>query len=138
VSFYTPSAGFALTPSPLTPLDFRDHEGLSQIEGIRSRSSKPSATSDGHLVSPEQGRRLTTTSPGAPHSDLGQNPPFNGVCRPAVIVYKVAKGPNLAKSKDIVRISYGEGHQKRTRMKISGRRNKVRDGSHYSLRASST
>lgn len=127
VLFRAPYADSTLTPSPLTTLDIGDHEELSHVEGTQTRSSRPSTMSKDDTVIPGQGRALITPSPSAPHSDLGQNPPFSGACRPTVIVYKVARGPNLAKSKDVVRISYGEGHQKRTRMKFPGRRIKRGD-----------
>ncbi|KAI9459125.1 hypothetical protein BJY52DRAFT_1266399 [Lactarius psammicola] len=128
VPFYTPSVDLTLTPSLLTPLDFGDHEELSHVEGTQTHTSKPSTASESKedTVVPRQSCTLITP-PSAPHSDLGQNPPFSGACRPSVIVYKVARGPNLARSRDVVRISYGEGHQKRTRMKFSGRRNKRGD-----------
>ncbi|KAF8270586.1 hypothetical protein EI94DRAFT_737423 [Lactarius quietus] len=126
VPFYAPTADLILTASPLTPLDFGDHEKSNHVEGTQTHS-KPSATTNDDRVIPRQGCSLTTLSPSAPHPDLGQNPPVSGACRPSVIVYKVAKGPNFAKSKDVIRISYGEGCQKRTRMKHSGRRSKRGD-----------
>ncbi|KAH8998048.1 hypothetical protein EDB92DRAFT_1321408 [Lactarius akahatsu] len=126
-----PPADLTLTPSPLPPLDFGELGGSSYAEG--TRPSKSSTTSKDDTVVPKRGCILIAPTPNAPHPDLDQNPPFSGACRPSVIVYKVARGPNLARSKDIVRISYGEGHQKRTRMKFSGRRNKVRGrGGHTS------
>lgn len=123
VPFSAPSADLTLTPSP-TPLDFGGHKGLSDIEGTQTHPTRPSTTTKDDRVIPGQGCTLITSSPSARHPDPGQNP-FSGTCRPSVIVYKVARGPNLAKSKDVVRISYGEGCQKRTRMKISNRRSKV-------------
>jgi len=118
----------------LTPLDFGDREELSHVEGTQTHTSKPSTTSKDDTVIPGQGCTLVIPSPSTPHSDLGQNPPFSGACRPSVIVYKDISGPNLAKSKAVVRISYGEGVQKRSRMRFSGRRNKVRgQGSYASL-----
>ena len=134
VPCYAPSADLTPTSSPLIPLDFGRREGLSRVEGRQTRPSKPSATFKGDTVIPGGSCTLVTSPSSAPHSDLGQNPPFGGACRPSVIVYKVANGPNLAKSKDVVRISYGEGHQKRSRKKFLGRRNKVCGrGSHASL-----
>jgi hypothetical protein len=125
VPFYAPSADLTLASSPLTPPDSSDHEGSSRVEGTQTRPSKPSTISKDDTVIPGQGCTLVTSSPIFPHLDLGQNPPFGRACRPSVIVYKVARGPNLAKSKDVVRISYGEGHQKRSRKNFLGRRNKV-------------
>jgi hypothetical protein len=132
VPFRAPSADLTLTPSSLTPLDFGDHEGPSHVEKTHTRPSKPSSTSKDDRMIPKQGCALVTPSPRARHPDPGQNPPFSGACRPSVIVYKVARGPNLAESKDVVRISYGEGCQKRTRMKFSGRRSKVCGRGSYS------
>lgn len=124
VPFSAPPADLTLTPSP-APLDFGDHKGLSDVEGTQTHPSKPPTTTKDDRVIPGQGCTLITSSPSARHPDPGQNPPFSGTSRPSVIVYKVARGPNLAKSKDVVRISYGEGCQKRTRMKFSSRQSKV-------------
>lgn len=119
------SANLALTPSPLPSLDFSDDQGTSRVEGTQTHSSKPPTATQHDRVIPGQGRTFITRSLSAPYPDLGQNPPFGGACRPSVIVYRVTRGPNLAKSKDVVRISYGEGFQKRTPKKCSGRRIKV-------------
>ncbi|KAH8993573.1 hypothetical protein EDB86DRAFT_3078628 [Lactarius hatsudake] len=123
MSFCAPPADMTLTSSPLPPPDFGELGGSSYAEV--THPSKSSTTSKDDTVVPERGCTLIAPSPNAPHPDLGQNPPVSGACRPSVIVYKVARGPNLARSKDVVRISYGEGHQKRTRMKLSGHRNKT-------------
>ena len=122
--FNVHSANLALAPSPLSPLDFSDNQGMSRVEGTQTHSSEPPAATQHDRVIPGKGCTPITSSLSAPYPDLG-HPPFSGACRPSVIVYKVTSGPNLAKSKDVVRISYGEGFQKRTRMKISGRRSKV-------------
>ena len=132
VPFHAPSADRTPASFPLTPLDFGVCEGLSHVEGTQTRPSKPSTTSKEDMVIPGQGRTLITSSLSAPSSSLGQNPPFGGARRPSVIVYKVGRGPNLAKSKDVIRISYGEGHQKRIHNKSLGRRNKVRGQGSYS------
>lgn len=136
VPFNAHPANLTLTLSPLSPLDFGDNQGMSRVEGTQTHPSKPSAATQDDRVIPGQSCTLITRSLGAPYPDLGQNPPFGGACRPSVIVYKVTRGPNLAKSKDVVRISYGEGFQKRTRMKSSGRRSKRGDATmHFDMKS---
>lgn len=127
VPFNAHPTNLTMTPSLLSPLDFGDRQGMSRVEGTQIHPSKPSATTQDDRVIPGQGCALITRSLDAPYPDLGQNPHFGGACRPSVIVYKVTRGSNLVKSKDVVRISYGEGSQKRTRMKFSGRRSKRGD-----------
>jgi hypothetical protein len=125
VPFNAHSANLTPTPLPLSPPAFGDHEGINRVERTQTRPLKPSTSTQDDRVIPGQGCTLLTPPLSAPYPDLGQNPPFGGARRPSVIVYKVTRGPNLAKSKDVVRISYGEGLQKRTRMKLSGRQSKV-------------
>jgi hypothetical protein len=100
VPFSTPTACAreVLTPSPLTLRNSNDHEEL--IHGEQGRT---------HLPNPSGNTSLLGTS------------------RPSVIVYKVATGPNLAGSRDVIRVSYGEGHRKRKHPTSSGHRNKERN-----------
>jgi hypothetical protein len=51
---------------------------------------------------------------------------FLGTSRPSVIVYKVATGPNFSGSRDVIRVSYGEAHRKRTPLTNSSNRSKER------------
>ncbi|KAI0249790.1 hypothetical protein BJV78DRAFT_642606 [Lactifluus subvellereus] len=121
------------TPSPLTPFNFSDHGGSSGAGEGQTHTFNPS---DNNPRIPRPGRSsctLTSPSSNAPQSDPGQNASLCKTSRPSVIVYKVAMGPNLARSKDVIRVSYGEGHRKRNSMKHLGHGSKRRDlGCHAS------
>jgi hypothetical protein len=126
VPFSTPTACAreVLTPSPLTLRNSNDDEELSHgeqgsthLRNPKSQTLRPDRSSC-TLLTPlsstsESGRRR--------HSSL------LGTSRPSVIVYKVATGPNLAGSRDVIRVSYGEGHRKRKHPTSSGHRNKERN-----------
>ena len=110
-----------LTPPPMSLRNFSEHEELTLADQRRAHPSSPQ-----------------NNDPQIPHSCTLQNPSssgpqsgpklssFHGTSRPSVIVYKVATGPNLLGSRDVMRVSYGEGHRKRTPLADSGNRSKER------------
>ena len=119
------------TPSHLTPSNFSDHEGSGSAGEGRIHAPNPP---DSSPRVPRPGRSscaLTNPSSNAPQSDPGQSASHCGTSRPSVIVYKVAMGPNLTRSKDVIRVSYGERHRKRNNMKHLGHGSKTRDLGRY-------
>jgi hypothetical protein len=70
---------------------------------------------------PDSDRTLQITSLSSPQP--GPKPSsFLERSRPSVIVYKVARGPNFSGSRDVIRVSYGEGYRKRTPLTNSSSR----------------
>jgi hypothetical protein len=131
--FSTPSSRLrrTRTPSLLARSDFSGHKCSS---GVGERQTDPfKASGKGWIPRPERSScTLPNPSYNAPKSDPGQNASFLRTSRPSVIVYKVATGPNLARSKDVIRVSYGEGQQRnRNRKNRLGHSSKTHDLGHY-------
>jgi hypothetical protein len=123
VPFSTPTACARkfLTPSPLTLYNLSDHEESPHVDQGRTHALKRS-DNESQISRPDRSScTLLTSLSSASQSDPKQHSSLLGMSRPSVIVYKVATGPNLAGTRDIIRVSYGEGHRKRTR---SNHRNK--------------
>jgi hypothetical protein len=110
----------------LTLLNFSGHEGSGGTWEGQTDPLHPSDNS-GLPLRPERNSRTPLSPSTALHSDPGQNASRVGTSRPSVIVYKVATGPNLAISKDVIRVSYGERNRKRNRMKRLGHVSKKQD-----------
>ncbi|KAI0305369.1 hypothetical protein B0F90DRAFT_1815592 [Multifurca ochricompacta] len=133
VPFSTPSARSRkfLTPSPFTPLNFSDREesGCRKETETVSRVFQPFEYFEGQFRDLEAGLRLQCSAEFIMECfpvRSRQKQSSVGASRPSVIVYKVSTGPVIAGSKDIIRASYGKGHQKRSRMKVSGYLDKAR------------
>lgn len=121
MAFSTPTtcARKILTPSLLTLHNLSDHEGSPHVDQGRTHPLKPS-DNESQISHPDSSCPLLTPLSSASQSDPKRHS-YLGMSRPSVIVYKVATGPNLAGTRDIIRVSYGEGHRKRIR---SDHRNK--------------
>jgi hypothetical protein len=110
VPFSTPTTPErkTLTPSPLTS----GHE-LTLADQRRTRPLN-FPDNDLQIPHPDSDRTLQIPSSSSPQSGPRRLSSFLGTSRPSVIVYKVARGPNLSGSRDVIRVSYGEGHRRRT------------------------
>jgi hypothetical protein len=122
VPFSTPSdpERKTLTPSPLT-LNFGEHEELILAD---QRRTHPLNSPDNDLQIPDldSGCTLLTPSSSGPQSGPKRPSSSLGTSRPSVIVYKVSTGSNISGSRDVIRVSYGEGHRKRTPLANSSNR----------------
>lgn len=125
--FSTPLTRTRETSTPsLTLRNFSDHEELTHADRRRAHPLDPSSNNP-QIQRPEKSIcTLITSSSSAPRTGLRQHSAFPRTSRPSVIVYKVATGPNLVGSKDVIRVSYGDGHRKRTHLTSSGKRSKDR------------
>jgi hypothetical protein len=128
VPFSTASARArkTLTPSPPT---LRTIGGHGELICTDQTNTFNSPVNESEMLPPGRDRSrcaLLTPSPSTPQSGPRQDSPLPGTSRPSVIVYKVATGPNLVGSRDVIRVSYGEGHRKRTHPTSFGHRNKDR------------
>jgi hypothetical protein len=127
--FSTPSA-CALEPlelSPLVPPNFGDHDESTHAADRRTHPLDSPDSNSQVTRSDTSNCTLLTPSSSAPQPGPTPYSFFLGRVRPSVIVYKVAIGSNIAGSRDVVRVSYGEGHRKRTHPTISGLRVKERN-----------
>ena len=115
--FSTPTACArkTLTPSSLTLRNFSD----------QGRTHSPENTSQ-ILRQDRSSCTLLTPLSGTAQSGPRRYPSLVGPSRPSVIVYKVATGPNLTGSRDVIRVSYGEGYRRRIHTTSPGHRNKER------------
>jgi hypothetical protein len=123
--FSTPSAPErkTLAPSPPNLRNFSEREELTLADQRRIRPLTPT-TDHSEMPHPDSSTHLTSSSSGTRSGPIRLSS-FPGTSRPSVIVYKVATGPNLSGSRDVIRVSYGEGHRKRTPlMNSSNRRTK--------------
>src|SRR5712671_3634456 len=126
--FSTPSA-CALEPlalSPLTPRDCIDHDESTHA-AERSTHTLDSSDSNSQVTRSDRSRCTLLTPSSAPQSGPTPYSVFLGTSRPSVVVYKVAIGSNIAGSRDVVRVSYGKTHRKRTYPTISGSHSKERN-----------
>jgi hypothetical protein len=125
--FSTPSGPErkTLAPSSLAPRNFSEHEKLVLAD---RRRTHPMSTpnNDSPISHPDGNCALLTPTSSDPKSHPSRPSSFLGTSRPSVIVYKVATGPNFSGSRDVIRVSYGEGHRKRTPLTNSSNRNKER------------
>ncbi|KAI0293911.1 hypothetical protein BC826DRAFT_358175 [Russula brevipes] len=115
-----------LTPSPPALRTIGGHGELIFTDQTNTVSSPVNKS---EIQPPDHDRSrcaLLTPSPSTPPSGPRQDSSLPGTSRPSVIVYKVATGPNLVGSRDVIRVSYGEGHRKRTHPTSFGHRNKDR------------
>jgi hypothetical protein len=113
-----------LTTSPLTLRNFSDHDELSHSD--QGQTHPPTSDNKSPLLCPVgSSSTLLTPLSNAPQSDPGQHSSLKP-SRPSIVVYKVATGPNLAGTRDVIRVSYGEGHRKWTRSTSSRHRIKER------------
>jgi hypothetical protein len=99
-----------LAPSSLALRNFSEHEKLVLAD---RRRTQPMSTpnNDSHISHPDGSCALLTPTSSDPKPRRPSS--FLGTSRPSVIVYKVATGPNFSGSRDVIRVSYGEGHRKR-------------------------
>jgi len=129
VPFSTPiaCARKSLTPSPLTPRNFSDHEDLITHEDQgHTHSLNPSENTSQILRQDSRSCTLLTPLSGTPQSGPRRHSSLVAPSRPSVIVYKVATGPKLARSRDVIRVSYGEGYRRRIHTTNPGHRDKER------------
>jgi hypothetical protein len=126
VPFSTPFAldHKAFTPSPLNLRNFGKHEELTLADPRRTPLNPQNNNSQIPLL--ESNCTLPSPSSSGPQSGPRRSPSFHGTTRPSVVVYKVATGPNIARSRDVIRVSYGKGHRKRTPLGNSSNRSKER------------
>ena len=122
----TASARKSLTPSPLTLRNSSDHEELTQSDQGQTHPLNPSENTSQILRQDRSGCTLLTPLSSTPQSGPRRHSSVIGPSRPSVIVYKVATGPNIAGSKDVIRVSYGEGYRRRIHTTSLGHRNKER------------
>lgn len=119
--FSTPSAPErkTLTPSPLSLRNFDEREELTLAGQVH-----PSTSTADYSEMPHQDSSSTLLTPSSSDTRSGpiRHSSFPGTSRPSVIVYKVATGPNLSGSRDVIRVSYGEGYRKRTPLMNSSNR----------------
>jgi hypothetical protein len=117
-----------LTPSPLTLRNFSGHDDLTHGDQERTLSLNPSENTSQNLRQRRQDSSCTLLTPvsSTPQSGPRRHTSLFGPSRPSVIVYKVATGPNLAGSRDVIRVSYGEGCRRRIHTTSPGHRNKER------------
>jgi hypothetical protein len=125
--FSTPSGPErkTLAPSSLALRNFSEHEKLVLADRRRTRPMSP-PNNDSPISHPDGDCAFLTPASSAPKSRPRRPSSFLGRSRPSVIVYKVATGPNFSGSRDVIRVSYGEGHRKRTPLTNSSNRSKER------------
>lgn len=125
--FSTPSGPErkTLAPSCLVLRNFSQHEKLVLANRRGARPMSP-PNNDPPISHPDRNRALSTSTSSDPKSRPRRPSSFLGTSRPSVIVYKVATGPNFSESRDVIRVSYGEGHRKRTPLANSSNRSKER------------
>ena len=126
VPFSTPFAldHKALTPSPLNIRNLCKHEELTPADQRRTPLNPQNNNS--HILHLDSSYTPPSPSSSGPQSGPRRSSSFHSTARPSLIVYKVATGPNLPGSRDVIRVSYGEGHRKRTPLANSGNRSKER------------
>src|SRR6267154_1207426 len=125
--FSTPSGPErkTLAPSSLPLRDFGEHEKLFLAD--RRRTHPMSTPNNDSLISHPDGNCALLTPTSSDRQSRPRRPSsFFGTSRPSVIVYKVATGPNFSGSRDVIRVSYGEGHRKRTPLTNSSNRSRER------------
>jgi hypothetical protein len=129
--FSTPTACARkrLTPSPLTLRNFSGHDDLTHGDQERTLSLNHSENISQNLRQHSSCTLLTPVS-STPQSGPRRHASLFGPSRPSVIVYKVATGPNLAGSRDVIRVSYGEGYRRRIHTTSPGHRIKERKQGH--------
>ncbi|KAI0267269.1 hypothetical protein BC834DRAFT_870546 [Gloeopeniophorella convolvens] len=110
------------TPHTTTPTNPPQQTPSCHLNASDQGGSNDGATrADSHSISdalksypppplPDGSGSLLTPSSSIPRSDSKYDQPTTGEVRPALVVYKVATGPNSTESKDIVRVSYGENN----------------------------
>src|SRR6266576_3212351 len=125
--FSTPSGPErkTLAPSSLALRNFSEHEKLVLAD---QRRTHPMSTpkNDSPISRPDGSCALLTPTSSDPKSRPRRPSSFLGTSRPSVIVYKVATGPNISGSRDVIRVSYGEGKRKRTPLINSSNRSRER------------
>lgn len=110
---------------PPTPDHANEHEKM--VPADRRRTHPMNTANNGSPIShPDGSCALLTPTSSDPKSRPRRPPSFLGTSRPSVIVYKVATGPNFSGSRDVIRVSYGEGHRKRTPLTNSSNRSRER------------
>ena len=126
VPFSTPFAldHKALTPSPLNIRKLGKHEELTPADQRRTQLNPKNNNSQ--ILHLDSSHTLPSPSSSGPQSGSRRSSSFHGTSRPSVVVYKVARGPNLPGSRDVIRVSYGEGYRKRTPLANSGNKSKER------------
>lgn len=115
-----------MTPSPLALCNFSKHEELILADRRRRSPSMNPRNNTSPIPHPDGSCALLTPSSSGPQLRPRRPSSFLGTSRPSVIVYKVATGPNLSRSRDVVRVSYGEEYRKRTPLTNSINRSKER------------
>lgn len=115
----------SLAPSSLALRNFGEHEELVLADRRLTRPMGP-PNNDSPIPHPDGNCALLTPTSSDPKSRTRRPSSFLGTSRPSVIVYKVATGPNFSGSRDIIRVSYGEGHRKRTPLTNSSNRSTER------------
>jgi hypothetical protein len=127
VPFSTPTACARkiLTPSPLTLRNFSGHDDITHGDQGRALSLNPSENTS-QILRQDNGCTLLTPVSSTPQSGPRRHTSLFGPSRPSVIVYKVATGPNFAGSRDVIRVSYGEGYRRHIHNTSPGHRNKER------------
>lgn len=127
VPFSAPSAPERKNLGPSSPAlrYFSEREKIISADRKRPRPMNP-PNNDSPISHPDGNCALLI--PASSHSKSRRRRPssFLGTSRPSVIVYKVATGPNFSGSRDVIRVSYGEAHRKRTPLTNSSNRNKER------------
>src|SRR6266852_4417523 len=120
--FSTPSGADRETfaPPSLALRDFSNHEKLVLVGRRRTHPMSP-PNIDSPISRPDRSCALLTPTSSDPKSRPST---ILGTSRPSVIVYKVATGPNFSGSRDVIRVSYGEGQPKRTPLTNSSNRSK--------------
>lgn len=116
-----------LTPSPLNLRNSSDNEELIYGDQGRTHLLNPSDNKAQTLRPDRSSCTLLTPLSSISESGSRRHSSLLGTSRPSVIVYKVATGPNLAGSRDVIRVSYGDGCRKRTHATSSGHRKKERN-----------
>lgn len=123
--FSTPSGPERKTLAPPSLCNFNEHEELVPA-GRRQTHPMSPLNNDSPTQYPNGNCTLSTPTSSDPKSRPRQHSSFLGTSRPSVIVYKVATGPDFSGSRDVIRVSYGEGHRKRTPLANSSNRSKER------------
>ena len=114
-----------LAPFSLAPRNFSEHEKLVLADRRRTHSMS-TPNNDSPISHPDGNCALLTPTSSDRKSRPRRPSSFLGTSRPSVVVYKVATGPNFSGSRDVIRVSYGEGYRKRTPLTNSSNRSKER------------
>jgi hypothetical protein len=117
----------SLAPSSLALRNFSEQEKLV-LANQRRTHPMSLLNNDSPISHADGGCSLLTPTSSSPKSRPRRPSSFLGTSRPSVIVYKVTTGPNFSGSRDVIRVSYGEGHRKRTPLTNSSNRIKDRTG----------